>query len=94
MSQNFETQGCRWYEVKRIKSIFADKGVVKQGLGHLFIISSSSHFFNKIGLKQYFLKGKRSLLYDKPIRLLVYNEITDVGGVSIFPSLRFLQEFR
>ena len=26
MSQNFDTQGCQWYGVKRIKSIFADKG--------------------------------------------------------------------
>ena len=26
MSRNFETQDCQRYEVKRIKSIFADKG--------------------------------------------------------------------
>ena len=25
MSRNFKTQGCQWYGIKRIKSIFADK---------------------------------------------------------------------
>ena len=24
MSQNFKSRGCQWYEVKRIKSIFAN----------------------------------------------------------------------
>ena len=37
MSQNFETQGCQWYGVKRIKSSFANKRNMEQGLGHLFI---------------------------------------------------------
>ena len=26
MTRNFETQGCQWYGVKQINSIFADKG--------------------------------------------------------------------
>ena len=39
--------------VKQIKSIFTDKEIVEQGLRQLFIISSSSHFFNEIDLKQY-----------------------------------------
>ena len=42
----FETQGCQWYEVKQIKSIFADKGNVEQGLGlSLLPTSTSSYFF-------------------------------------------------
>ena len=32
--------------IKRTKSVFADKEVVEQGLGHLFIILRGSHFFN------------------------------------------------
>ena len=35
MSQNCEMLGCEWYGVKRIKSIFANKGIVEKGLGHL-----------------------------------------------------------
>ena len=31
MSRNFQKQGCQWYEVKRITSIFAIRGIVKQG---------------------------------------------------------------
>ena len=37
MSRNFETHGCQWYGVKRIKYIFVDKGIAEQSLGHLFI---------------------------------------------------------
>ena len=33
MSQKFETQGCQYYEGKRIKSVFADKGNSKTSLG-------------------------------------------------------------
>ena len=34
MSQKLETQGCQWYGVKGIKSIFVDKEIEEQGLGH------------------------------------------------------------
>ena len=54
MSRKLETQGGQWYGVKRIKSIFADRGRVEQGLGHLFIASSSSFcFFNNTNLEQF-----------------------------------------
>ena len=53
MSRKFETQGCPWYGAKWIKSIFADRGILEQGLGHLLITSTSSHFFNKTDLEQY-----------------------------------------
>ena len=32
------------------------KRIVEKGLGHLFIISSSSHFFNKTDFEQYLFK--------------------------------------
>ena len=47
MSQNCKMQGCQWYGVKRIKSIFPKKGNVGKGFEHHFITSSSSHVFNK-----------------------------------------------
>ena len=37
MPRKFKTQSCQWYAVKRIKSVFADKGILEQDLGHLFI---------------------------------------------------------
>ena len=43
MSQKFETKCCQWYGVKRMKSIFADKGIVEQDLGTPLL----PHFFNK-----------------------------------------------
>ena len=49
------TQGGQSYEVKWIKSIFTDKGIVlEQSLGHLFITSSSSRIFNKTNFEQSF----------------------------------------
>ena len=42
--------------VKQIKTYFRELGgfgIVEKGLGHLFITSSSSNFFNKTDLKQY-----------------------------------------
>ena len=51
--QNFETQVCQWYGVKRIKSIFADKGIGEKDLGHFIITSNGSLFFNKIDFEQY-----------------------------------------
>ena len=58
MSQKFKMQGCQWYGVKWIKSIFANKGIVEQGLRQLFITSSGSYFFHKADLEQnrYLLK--------------------------------------
>ena len=47
MSRKFDLQGCQWYEVKQIKSIFAEKGIVKQDLGRFFISLCSSHFFQQ-----------------------------------------------
>ena len=55
MSQNCKKQGCQWYVVKRIKTYFRIVENAGRGLGHLFIISSSSHFFNKTNFKQYLL---------------------------------------
>ena len=42
---NVQTQGCH-YGVKWIKFILADKGIVEQGLEHLFITSSGSYVLN------------------------------------------------
>ena len=33
MSRNFETQGCQWYEIKRIIAIFAGEGNSKTRSG-------------------------------------------------------------
>ena len=33
-------------------------GIVEKGLGHVFIASSSSHFFNKTDLEQYLFNNK------------------------------------
>ena len=43
-------------ESNGLKRIFENKGMVEKGLGHLFSISSSSHFFNKTDFKQYLFK--------------------------------------
>ena len=45
MSQNFDTQGCQWYQ--GLTRFLWIKGTVEQGLGHLLIMSSSPQFFNK-----------------------------------------------
>ena len=45
MTQNFETQGCEWYVVKRINLSLDEKNSGKRsGLGNLFVITSSSYF--------------------------------------------------
>ena len=54
MSRKFERQGCQWYEVKRIKTIFA----VKEKIWGTSIISSSSHFCNETDFEQYLFNGK------------------------------------
>ena len=51
-------QGCQEYGVKRIKKFFANKGTVEKDLGHLFITTSNSHFFNKSDFEQYFFEKK------------------------------------
>ena len=51
MSRKFKTEGCKWYGVKRIKCIVADK-MNEQDLRDLFITSSSFHFLTKTDLKQ------------------------------------------
>ena len=57
MSGKFETQGYQWFGVKRIKSIFADKGniIVEQGLGYslqpqVVLISSIKPISSSINL--------------------------------------------
>ena len=36
-----------------VNSIFSNKGIREKYLGHFFVTSSSSHFFNKIDFEQY-----------------------------------------
>ena len=43
-------------ESKGVNGIFANKRNWGKYLGHLFITSSSFHFFNKTDFKQYFFK--------------------------------------
>ena len=50
--RNYKMQSCQWYRVKRTKTSFANKGNCGKRFGHLFIISSSSHFFNKTDFEQ------------------------------------------
>ena len=57
MSQKFETQGCQWYRVKRITSIFADKGIEEQGLEHVIITSSGFHFINKTDFEKHLFES-------------------------------------
>ena len=51
------------YIVKPIKSILPYNGIVKQGLGHLYIILSSSHFFNKTDLEQFLFKIAKNSIF-------------------------------
>ena len=53
ISRNFETWVANDTESNVLNRIFANKGIVEQGWGHLFITSSNSHFFNKTDLEQY-----------------------------------------
>ena len=59
MSQNFETQVANNTESQGINQFLRIKEIVEQGLGHLFIASSSSHFFNKTDFERYLLKKLR-----------------------------------
>ena len=56
MSQNFEMQGCLWYESNGLNLILQTREIVRKGLGHVFITSSSSHFFNQSYVKPYLFK--------------------------------------
>ena len=56
MSRNFETQVANNTESQGINQFLRIKEIVEQGLGHLFIASSSSHFFNKTDFERYLLK--------------------------------------
>ena len=47
MSKNLEMQDRQWYGVKRIKYIFAVKGIVEQSVRHLFITLNSFQFLTK-----------------------------------------------
>ena len=64
MSWKFETQGCQWPGVKRIKSIFTDKQNVEQALAHLYITSSSSNVWNKTDLEKYHISGKQKPVWE------------------------------
>ena len=63
MSQNQKMQGCQRYGVQRIKAFFANKKSSEKGLGHLFIASSSSHFFKKTVFKQYLFEQMVTLCF-------------------------------
>ena len=45
--------------------IFADIEYMEQGFGHLFVTSSSSHFFNKTDLEQYLTQPGARLVAGK-----------------------------
>ena len=67
-SRKFKGQGYQRYGVKRVKSIFANKGTVKQGLGQFCTASNSSHFFNKTDFELYLFKqnvGCVSVAYER-----------------------------
>ena len=53
ISQSFKIQGCQWNDVNRLILFTLSKGIVEQGLPHVFVISMSSHFFNKTNLEQH-----------------------------------------
>ena len=52
MSQKFETNSYHCHGIKRIKSIFADRGIRLGASLYCFIVSVS-HFFNKTAFEQY-----------------------------------------
>ena len=47
-------------EPKRIKSVSRIRRIVEQGLGHLFIASVSSHFYDKTVLEEYLIEATRN----------------------------------
>ena len=53
MTQNFEFMAANGMESNRLNLFLQTRGIDEQGLGHLIITSSSSHFFNETDLKQY-----------------------------------------
>ena len=84
MSQKFETQNCQWYGVKRIKSIFVDKGRVEQGLGQIFIILRNSfHFFNKIYFEQYLFKSYFDTVQSIPYIKKLISELRRIISMSM-----------
>ena len=77
MSQNCKKQGCRWYGVKRIKTYFREEGkfgIVEEGLGHLFITSTSSYFFNKTDFEQSLYDNEEHLQQNQLSSVYVYSE--------------------
>ena len=75
MLRNSEKQGCQWYGLNLFVRI---RGIAHQGFGHLFITSSSSHFFNKTHHEQYLFKHY-SLEYKSPHSLLVGRVVTHLS---------------
>ena len=55
---------------QRIIRIFAERGIVEQGLGQLDITPSGSHFFNKTDLEQYLFKYRCFLRFNVARRTL------------------------
>ena len=54
MSSKFRNAGLLMVRSQNGLNLFLHiKGIVKQGLGHLFITLRSSHFFDETYLKQY-----------------------------------------
>ena len=61
MSQKFETNSYQRHGIKRIKSIFADRGM-RLGASLYCFIASGSHFFNKTNFEQYLFTADRVML--------------------------------
>ena len=58
MSQNCECRVDNGTELNELNRLFADKGNCGKRFGHLFVISSSFHFFNKTDFEQYLFNEK------------------------------------
>ena len=84
VSQNFETQSCQWYGVKRTKFIFAGERNTKTRFGVPLYYLNSSHFFNKtilssISLQSWALLRRR---FDSVFRTSAYRNDVDFCYVS------------
>ena len=63
IKQNCKMMVANGTESNELNRIFANKGNCGKVLGHLFITSSNSHFFNKTDLEQYLFKLRPLCLF-------------------------------
>ena len=67
-------------ESNGLNHTFACKGIVEKSLGHMFITSSSSYFFNKIDFEHYLFNEKHQIIQHWGITVRFIKSILGLRG--------------